>query len=307
MSMLPNRSLLLIDDTPRSIRAFARSAGSTPPREIGAHCEGLKRTSSTTGTGRIFRAPSIACAAQSDSTIQLKEAAMNRRIACHQRLTSRSLLLGLLFGSAIPLSLLAAEAAPNTKGSPPAVADESALASLASVLPELRAGGYVIYFRHGVTDQNVADDSEPDFSRCETQRNLTVEGRAQAAQIGKAIHDLAIPIGAVITSPYCRTKDTASLAFGHFQVDHDLYFALNVDTAERARLTHALSRMLSTQPEVASNTVIIAHTANLRESTGFWPKPEGVAYVFKPMGMDQFVPVAKVLPDDWMKASAAAQ
>jgi phosphohistidine phosphatase SixA len=232
---------------------------------------------------------------------------MDRLTACRQRLTSRRLLLSLLLGSAIPLPLLAAEAAPSTKGSPPAVADEAALASLTSVLPELRAGGYVIYFRHGVTDQSVADDSEPDFSRCDTQRNLTDEGRAQAEQIGKAIHDLAIPIGTVITSPYCRTKDTASLAFGHYQVERDLYFALNVDTAERDRLTHALSRMLATPPEAANNTVIIAHTANLRESTGFWPKPEGVAYVFKPMGMDQFVPVAKVLPDDWIKASAAMQ
>jgi hypothetical protein len=50
--------------------------------------------------------------------------------------------------------------------------------------------------------------------------------------------------------------------------------------------------------------VIIAHSANLKESTGFWPKPEGVAYVFKPTGGDRFVPVAKVLPDDWAKLSA---
>jgi hypothetical protein len=115
---------------------------------------------------------------------------------------------------------------------------------------------------------------------------------------------LGIPVGAVISSPFCRTKENAQLAFGHYQVDPDLYFALNVDVSERDRLTHALRRMLSTPPTAASNTVIIAHSANLKESTGFWPKPEGVAYIFKPTGGDRFVPVAKVLPDDWAKLSA---
>lgn len=230
------------------------------------------------------------------------------RLTTHlKHLTSQNLLLGMLLSLSLPLPLLAAEATPISSGSESPVADESALTNLTSILPELRTGGYVIYFRHGATDQNIADDSEPDFSRCETQRNLSDEGRAQATQIGEAIRELAIPIRTVITSPYCRTKDTASLAFGHYQVEQDLYFALNVDAVERVRLARALSHMLSTQPAAGSNTVIVAHTANLREATGFWPKPEGVAYVFKPTGTGQFVPVAKVLPVDWIKATTATQ
>jgi phosphohistidine phosphatase SixA len=227
---------------------------------------------------------------------------MNHTIVSYTGFVSPSLLLGLFLGALSPLPLAAAELVPTTSIS--AAADESALVGLAAVLPNLRAGGYVIYFRHGVTDQNIADDAKPDFLRCETQRNLTEQGRAQAREIGKAIVALGIPVGAVISSPFCRTKENAQLAFGHYQVDPDLYFALNVDASERDRLTHALRRMLSTPPTQSSNTVIIAHSANLKESTGFWPKPEGVAYVFKPTGGDRFVPVAKVLPDDWAKLSA---
>lgn len=229
---------------------------------------------------------------------------MNCPSASYTGFTSPGLLLSLLLAALSPLPLAAAEPVPASSSAASAAADESALADLAAILPDLRAGGHVIYFRHGVTDQKVADDLEPDFARCETQRNLTEQGRAQATETGKAVAALGIPVGAVISSPYCRTKETAQLAFGRYQVDHDLYFALNVDATERDRLSLALRRMLATPPATASNTVIIAHTANLKEATGFWPKPEGVAYVFKPGGGDAFVAVAKVLPDDWAKLSA---
>lgn len=229
---------------------------------------------------------------------------MNCPSASDTGFTSPGLLLGLLLAAWSALPLSAAEPAPASGGAASAAADESALADLAAVLPDLRAGGYVIYFRHGVTDQKVADDLEPDFARCATQRNLTEQGRTQATEIGKAVAALGIPVGAVISSPFCRTQETAQLAFGHYQVDPDLYFALNVDATERDRLALALRRLLATPPAAASNTVIVAHTANLKESTGFWPKPEGVAYVFKPGGGDGFVAVAKVLPDDWAKLSA---
>lgn len=227
---------------------------------------------------------------------------MNHTIVSYIGFTSPGLLLGLFLGALSPLPLAAAELAPVSRVS--AAADESALVGLAAVLPDLRAGGYVIYIRHGITDQNIADNAKPDFLHCETQRNLTEQGRTQAREIGKAVVALGIPVGVVISSPFCRTKESAQLAFGRYQVNPDLYFALNVDASERDRLTRALRRMLSTPPAAASNTVIIAHSANLKESTGFWPKPEAVAYIFKPMGGEEFVPVAKVLPDDWAKLSA---
>lgn len=230
---------------------------------------------------------------------------MNCPSTSYTGFTSPGLLLSLLLAALPALPLAAAEPAPANGSAAFVAADESALADLAAVLPDLRAGGYVIYFRHGATAQKAADNLEPDFARCETQRNLSEQGRAQATETGKAVAALGIPVGAVISSPFCRAKETAQLAFGRYQVEPDLYFALNVDASERERLTLSLRRMLATPPAAAaSNTVIIAHSANLKESTGFWPKPEGVAYVFEPRGGAAFVAVAKILPDDWAKLSA---
>jgi phosphohistidine phosphatase SixA len=182
---------------------------------------------------------------------------------------------------------------------------EVALEGLAAVLPQLRGGGYVIYFRHGATDDAGRSDYEADLARCDTQRNLSAQGRAQAEQIGRALHALGVPVGPVISSPYCRCKETASLAFGRFQIDPDLYFEFNASPQERKRLADVLRHLLATRTPAGVNAVIIAHSANLREAAGIWPKPEAVAYVFLPLGNGRFKAVAKVLPGEWQSVASA--
>ena len=177
---------------------------------------------------------------------------------------------------------------------------------LNAVLSELRKGGYVIYFRHGPTDLTGANDESSDLLKCETQRNLSAAGREQAKQIGNAFRSLRIPVGTVTASPFCRTRDTAKLAFGRYTVSDDLRFAIGADAGETARFAESLHRMLSTAPAKATNTVIVSHTANLREAAGIWPKPEGVAYVFRPLPGGMFEAIAMVLPEDWSTVARLA-
>lgn len=172
---------------------------------------------------------------------------------------------------------------------------------LAAVLGELRKGGFVIFFRHAATDQNGSSDEEADPAKCETQRNLSAGGRAQAAQIGEAFRALGIPVGSVTSSPFCRCKDTAKLAFGRFGVNNDLYFAIGANADETRRYTESLRMMLSARPAAATNAIIVSHSANLREAAGLWPKPEGVAYVFRPLSGGRFEVAAMVAPEDWGK------
>jgi len=94
------------------------------------------------------------------------------------------------------------------------------------LLAQLRGGGVIIVIRHAATDRSQPDadertgpDAGPvDFDDCSTQRNLTDEGRADARTIGEAVRELRIPVGTVWTSPYCRSRDTAELAFGRAEV-----------------------------------------------------------------------------------------
>src|SRR4051812_27033961 len=65
----------------------------------------------------------------------------------------------------------------------------------ASVVALLRQGGYVIYFRHSLTDHSQTDNFGGDYLNCAKQRNLTDEGRNQARAIGAAFKQLQIPVG----------------------------------------------------------------------------------------------------------------
>jgi phosphohistidine phosphatase SixA len=186
-------------------------------------------------------------------------------------------------------------------------AEDKPLAELGSVLGELRHGGFVIYFRHAATEQTGATDETSDLSRCETQRNLSAEGRTQAQGIGGAIKALGIPVGTVAASPFCRTRDTARLAFGRFTVNKDLYFVISTDAGETKRLADSLRRLLSTPPANGTNSMLVSHSANLLEAAGIFAKPEGAAFVFRPLPGGKFEAIARILPEDWARAVKLGQ
>src|SRR4051794_20726812 len=86
----------------------------------------------------------------------------------------------------------------------------------------LRRGGNVLVFRHAATDPSQADAQRFRYTQCSRQRNLDDRGRAQARAIGRAVRVMRVPIGRVLASPYCRTVQTARIAFGRVTPTRDL-------------------------------------------------------------------------------------
>jgi phosphohistidine phosphatase SixA len=164
----------------------------------------------------------------------------------------------------------------------------------------LQKGGYVLYFRHAITDRTQIDADRVHLPNCTTQRNLSAEGQKQARAIGKAVQTLGITIAEVLTSPYCRCIDTAKLAFGKFTVVADLVWTLGQSEAETQRRTEALRKLLGTQPPKGTNTVLVSHTANLKEAMGLWPEPEGVMYIFQPREDGSVFYLGNIGPEEWM-------
>ena len=162
----------------------------------------------------------------------------------------------------------------------------------------LQNGGYILYFRHAATDFSHADTNTRNLRNCRTQRNLNGEGRADARAIGRAFRELRIPVGAVLASRYCRTRQTASLAFGRVRTTLDLTsLPSSPGPAERSRRIAALRRLLSTRPPARVNTVLLAHLFNI-EAAAKVSLAEGEAAVFRPRGRS-FQVVATVLPHEW--------
>lgn len=168
----------------------------------------------------------------------------------------------------------------------------------------LRKGGYVIYLRHAATMKTTADTKRDDLSDWTKQRNLSELGRKQSVNIGKAMQLLGIPVSEIIASPYCRCIETGKLAFGRATVSQDLSFSIGTTEEGAKRLAGSLRKMLSTPPSPGTNSLLIAHTANLKEAANIWPKPEGVAFIFKPSGNGSFELVAKVEPQQWPEFAA---
>ena len=185
-------------------------------------------------------------------------------------------------------ALAAAAATPGAGQAVPPAADASPapdqLLVGRALLAALRRGGYVIYFRHAATDFSQADADRQDLADCSTQRNLDETGRADARAIGAAFRTLAIPVGDVLSSEYCRTRETAELAFGRATPTRDLTSrASTTNEAERAERIEALRRLLATPPPPGVNTVLVGHQFNLQDATGV-SIAEGEAAIFLPLG-----------------------
>ncbi len=165
-----------------------------------------------------------------------------------------------------------------------------------SVLRALREGGYILYFRHTATDFSQNDDKMTGFEDCASQRNLTDGGRADARAIGAAIRSLGIPIGEVLASPFCRTRETAELMFGRATVSTAVRGG--PASSEGARYD-ALRTLLGQAVPAKANLAISSHGNPFVAVAGPPYLAEGEAAVVQPLGDRAFRIVARIKKDEW--------
>lgn len=182
----------------------------------------------------------------------------------------------------------------------PGIPDTANAKASAGLVSALRQGGLVIYFRHADTGPAYQEQGV-DLKRCDTQRNLNDKGRDEAKQIGAQFKRLGIPVGDVLSSEFCRCRETAELAFGHYQVDSLLTGVSRSPEAapKRERAIAGLKKMLATLPPAAANTVLISHGYNLWDTEGFHLGTQGEAAIYKPDGKGGYALVARLTPDEW--------
>ena len=168
------------------------------------------------------------------------------------------------------------------------------------LIKAIQSGGYILYMRHAMTEHSTKDSRINTFESCGKQRNLSEQGRKQAAIIGQAVKTLNVPIGKVLSSPFCRCKDTAKLSFGQYSVDPNLQFSMSKDKAESKRLGDYLFQLMKKSTIDSTNLVLVGHTSNLRDGLGVWPQPEGVITVFQKRDGKIFFK-GKITPNDWLQ------
>ena len=85
-----------------------------------------------------------------------------------------------------------------------------------NVIKNLKEGGNIIFIRHALAPGS-GDPENFDLNDCNTQRNLSNQGIKQSKRLGLFFLKNQIPIDLVLSSEWCRCKDTAKYAFENYE------------------------------------------------------------------------------------------
>ena len=87
-----------------------------------------------------------------------------------------------------------------------------------NLINQLEDGGKLIFIRHAFAPGN-GDPNNFNLNDCSSQRNLNLIGRKQAKDIGEFFRENKIKIYKVLSSEWCRCKETADIAFNNYSTN----------------------------------------------------------------------------------------
>ncbi|HEY7390774.1 MAG TPA: histidine phosphatase family protein [Bryobacteraceae bacterium] len=192
---------------------------------------------------------------------------------------------------ALPLAaLIAAQAQPNQ-----------------GVAKALRQGGYVIVMRHASSPAKPPDAKTANADNPKRERQLDEEGRASATAMGKALRELKIPIGEILSSPAYRALETVRLT----QLGQPTSVPELGDSGRSMQAsTDAQAAWLRKRVEqfpAGTNTLIVTHSPNMSRAFPEFTRnlADGEALIFGPAGGPDgkggAALVARVKIEEWPK------
>ncbi len=176
-----------------------------------------------------------------------------------------------------------------------ALIGNTAAALESNIWAQLRQGGHVILLRHGEVDgDSPSTDPNEAALGCAGQPNLNLKGTAQAQQLGQVLRKHKIPIGGVLASPLCRTRDTARIAFGAYRVWPLLEESAVENPAQRIA---DIGRVIAAH-KGPQNLVLVTHQPIIDALTLELVEVATLVIV-KPDGRGEFDVVQKLPPSEW--------
>jgi len=132
----------------------------------------------------------------------------------------------------------------------------------------LRRGQAAAMMRHAIAP---GGGDPPGFrlDACETQRNLSDEGRAQARAIGEVFRARGIGDATVLSSAWCRARETAALLGLGLVAREPALDSFFGDRALGPGRTEALRALLAAWS--GGPLVLVTHQVNITALTGVFP------------------------------------
>ena len=165
----------------------------------------------------------------------------------------------------------------------------------------LRRGGYVVVMRHASSPMQTPDAKTANPDNINHERQLDEQGRSTATAMGKALRELKIPVGEVLSSPTYRALETVRLALlGNPAPVAELGDGgRGMQASTEAYAAWLRSRV--TQFPAGTNTFLVTHFPNMSRA---FPQltanlADGEALIFGPDGKGGATLIARVKIEEW--------
>ena len=137
-------------------------------------------------------------------------------------------------------------------------------------LDNLKKGGNLIFIRHAYAPGG-GDPNNFNINDCSTQRNLSDSGRVQSEKIGKFFKENKIPISSVLSSEWCRCKETAQIAFENFETKNFLnsFFSEKFSKNRKSQMINLKKYVDNWDKE--KNLVLVTHYVVISEALDYAP------------------------------------
>jgi phosphohistidine phosphatase SixA len=136
------------------------------------------------------------------------------------------------------------------------------------LISKLKEGGKLIFIRHAYAPGG-GDPNNFDIRDCNTQRNLSDTGKKQAKEIGNFFIKNKILIDKVISSEWCRCKETALLGFNNFETKNFLnsFFSSKFKKNKNQQMKD-LKKYVK-KWKIEKNLVFVTHYVVISETLGY--------------------------------------
>jgi phosphohistidine phosphatase SixA len=156
--------------------------------------------------------------------------------------------------------------------------------------------GNIILFRHA-NAPGVGDPPNFKIDDCTTQRNLDDIGRNQARRIGEYFAEKGVKVNRVVTSQWCRCKETAALAFPSLPKDamqENAVFSSFFNERQQEPQVTATAKAILLGWKGPGHLVVVTHQVNITALTNIFPQ-SGEGIVLQRQG-NQLKVVGRITP-----------
>ena len=149
--------------------------------------------------------------------------------------------------------------------------------SIQTAVKLLDQRSYVLIMRHAQTEPGIGDPPNFSITNCSTQRNLSIEGREYARQLGSALNPKRFE--RILHSQWCRCADTATLmaaptnTVAPWPALNSFFDRRDSQQEPQQEQTAALKKFIkSYRPVAGKHLVLVTHQVNMTALTNEVPQ-----------------------------------